>query len=72
MRVLGERRAPGVAGEVVESPAQLREALARARAHTVDGKPYLLDVQVARRGVGWAEKPWVPPIRLAAIRRKRV
>ena len=62
----------GVAGEVVESPAQLREALARARAHTVEGKPYLLDVQVARRGVGWADKPWVPPIRLAAIRQKRV
>jgi benzoylformate decarboxylase len=62
----------GVAGEVVESPAQLREALARARVRTVDGKPYLLDVQVARRGVGWAEKPWVPPIRLAGIRQKRV
>jgi thiamine pyrophosphate-dependent acetolactate synthase large subunit-like protein len=62
----------GVAGEVVESPAQLREALARARAHTVDGRPYLLDVQVVRRGVGWAEKPWVPPIRLASIRQKRV
>ncbi len=62
----------GVAGELVENPAQLREALARARAHTVDGKPYLLDVQVVRRGVGWAEKPWVPPIRLAAIRQKRV
>src|SRR5262250_498872 len=62
----------GVAGEVVQNPAQLREALARARTHSVDGKPYLLDVQVARRGVGWAEKPWVPPIRLAGIRQKRV
>src|SRR3984893_17051811 len=48
----------GVASELVESPGQLREALARARAHTVEGKPYLLDVQVARRGVGWADKPW--------------
>jgi thiamine pyrophosphate-dependent acetolactate synthase large subunit-like protein len=62
----------GVAGEVVESPAALRGALARARAHTVEGKPYLLDVQVARRGVGWAEKPWVPPIRVAGLRQKRV
>jgi benzoylformate decarboxylase len=61
----------GVAGEVVESPAQLREALARARTQTADGRPYLLDVQVARRGVGWAEKPWVPPIRLASIRSRR-
>jgi thiamine pyrophosphate-dependent acetolactate synthase large subunit-like protein len=61
----------GVAGEVVENPAQLREALARARTHSAEGRPYLLDVQVARRGVGWADKPWVPPIRLAGIRPKR-
>jgi acetolactate synthase-1/2/3 large subunit len=61
----------GVGGEVVENPAQLREALARAKAHTAEGKPYLLDVQVARRGVGWAEKPWVPQIRLAGMRPKR-
>src|SRR4029453_17931198 len=30
----------GVDGEVVESPGQLREALVRARKHTVEGKPY--------------------------------
>jgi hypothetical protein len=29
-------------------------------------------VQVARRGVGWTDKPWVPPIRIADIRQKRV
>ena len=46
----------GVDGEIVQNPAQLREALARARKHTVDGKPYLLDVQVARKGVGWARE----------------
>jgi acetolactate synthase I/II/III large subunit len=62
----------GVAGEVVTSPAQLREALKRARTHTVEGKPYLLDVQVARKGVGWAEKPWIPPIQIAALREKKV
>ena len=39
----------GVDGEVVEIPAQLREALSRARQHTVERKPYLLDVQVARK-----------------------
>jgi hypothetical protein len=50
----------------------LREALARARQHTVEGKPYLLDVQVARRGVGWAEKPWVPRIQVAGLRQKKV
>jgi benzoylformate decarboxylase len=62
----------GVDGEVVHNPAQLREALARARRHTVEGKPYLLDVQLARKGVGWAEKPWVPPVRVAEMRTKKV
>jgi thiamine pyrophosphate-dependent acetolactate synthase large subunit-like protein len=62
----------GVAGEIVQSPSQLREALVRARQHTVEGKPYLLDVQVARRGVHWADKPWVPPIQVAGLRTKKV
>src|SRR5215468_3141127 len=62
----------GVDAEVVQSPAQLREALVRARRHTVEGKPYLLDVQVARKGVAWAEKPWVPPIQVAEMRTKKV
>jgi benzoylformate decarboxylase len=62
----------GVDGEVVQNPAQLREALARARKHTVEGKPYLLDVQVARKGVGWAQSPWVPPIRVAETRTRKV
>jgi benzoylformate decarboxylase len=65
-------RGLGVAGEVVESPMALREALARARAHTVEGRPYLIDAQVARRGVGWSDQPWVPPIRVASTRVKRV
>jgi len=62
----------GVDGEVVQNPTQLREALARARKHTVEGKPYLLDVQVARKGVGWADKPWTPPLRIAEMRQKKV
>ncbi len=62
----------GVDGEVVESPGQLREALARARKHTVEGKPYLIDAQVARKGVAWADKPWIPPIQIAALRQKKV
>src|SRR5881392_2905735 len=62
----------GVEGEVVDSPAGLKDALGRARRHTVEGKPYLLDVQVARKGVGWAEKPWVPPIQVAEMRTKKV
>jgi benzoylformate decarboxylase len=62
----------GVDGEVVHNPTQLREALARARKHTVEGKPYLLDVQVARKGVAWAQNPWVPPIRVAETRTRKV
>ncbi len=50
----------GVEGEVVESPAQLKAALARARKATLEGKPYLIDAQIARVGVAWADKPWFP------------
>ena len=50
----------GVRAEVVKNPLELRLALARAKAATLDGKPYLLDVQVARRGVGWTDEPWIP------------
>jgi benzoylformate decarboxylase len=52
----------GVDGERVETPVQLRAALARARRATSDGRPYLVDVEVARTGVGWAEDPWVPRV----------
>ena len=62
----------GVDGEVVESPGQLREALTRARRATQDGKPYLIDAQVRRTGVGWAEKPWTPPVRIAQERTRKV
>jgi thiamine pyrophosphate-dependent acetolactate synthase large subunit-like protein len=52
----------GVDGEQVESPAQLQEALKRGRRANDNGKPYLIDAQVARSGVGWAEEPWVPQL----------
>ncbi len=62
----------GVNSEVVHSPAELQAALARARTHTVEGRPYLIDVQVARKGVAWADKPWIPPIQVAALRERKV
>ena len=55
----------GVQGEVVESPAQLKDAFARAKRATQDGKPYLIDAQVARTGVAWADHPWTPSMQLA-------
>jgi thiamine pyrophosphate-dependent acetolactate synthase large subunit-like protein len=62
----------GVDGEIAESPEQLRAALARARKATVEGRPYLIDAQVARVGVAWAEKPWIPPISVARERERKV
>ena len=62
----------GVEGEFAETPAQLQAALGRARKATVEGRPYLIDAQVARMGVAWAEKPWTPPIRIAQERTRKV
>jgi thiamine pyrophosphate-dependent acetolactate synthase large subunit-like protein len=62
----------GVDGEIAESPGELRAALARARKATVEGRPYLIDAQVARVGVAWAEKPWIPPISIAQERARKV
>jgi thiamine pyrophosphate-dependent acetolactate synthase large subunit-like protein len=62
----------GVEGEVVESPEKLKDALARARRFTQEGKPYLIDAQVRRTGVAWAETPWTPPIRMAQERSRKV
>ena len=55
----------GVEAEVAHSPGELRAALERARSSARDGKPYLIDAQVARVGVAWADPPWTPPRRLA-------
>src|SRR3954465_3342708 len=62
----------GVEAEVAHNPAELRAALARAKRATVEGKPYLIDAQVARVGVAWADKPWTPPIRIAQERTRKV
>jgi len=52
----------GVDGERAKNFVELRTALARARRAAADGKPYLIDVEVARHGPGWAEDPWVPTL----------
>jgi thiamine pyrophosphate-dependent acetolactate synthase large subunit-like protein len=62
----------GVEGEVAHNPTELRAALARARKASVEGRPYLIDAQVARTGVAWADKPWTPPIRIAQERTRKV
>lgn len=62
----------GVDGEVVESPDQLKKALVRARRSTQEGRPYLIDAQVARPSTVWADKPWIPPISGAKMRTRKV
>jgi thiamine pyrophosphate-dependent acetolactate synthase large subunit-like protein len=62
----------GVRGEVVHNPLQLKAALARAKASTFEGRPYLIDVQTARRGIGWTDTPWIPPIKGSTMRTKKV
>jgi thiamine pyrophosphate-dependent acetolactate synthase large subunit-like protein len=52
----------GVEGERVKTPADLKAALGRARRHAMDGKPYLIDAEIARHGPGWSNDPWVPTI----------
>jgi len=61
----------GVEAEVARSPEELKAALGRARKATVEGKPYLIDAQVARVGVAWAENPWTPPIKVASERPRK-
>jgi benzoylformate decarboxylase len=62
----------GVKGEVVSNAQDLKAALARAKKSTVEGKPYLIDVQVARRGVGWNDAPWIPAIKGTEMRTRKV
>jgi thiamine pyrophosphate-dependent acetolactate synthase large subunit-like protein len=62
----------GVKGEQVSSPGELQAALARAKAMAAEGKPYLIDAQIARRGVGWVDKPWVPTIQVADLGQKKI
>ena len=57
-------KAFGVEGQAVHSPAQLQQALVKARRVNAEGKPYLIDAQVARIGRGWVDKPWTPSVDL--------
>ena len=61
----------GVAAEKVENPAQIKDALARARKANMDGKPYLLDVNIQRDGVGMASA-WHPAYSIASKRTRKV
>lgn len=61
----------GVEAEVVKDPDAISGALARAKAATVEGRPYLLDVHIKREGLG-AVSNWYPPYSVADLRSRKV
>ncbi|MGH9966336.1 MAG: thiamine pyrophosphate-binding protein [Pyrinomonadaceae bacterium] len=61
----------GIRGERVENPAQLKPALQRAITTTREGRPYLIDVLVARTGLA-ADSTWYPRYSVAAARVRKV
>src|SRR5579862_9100023 len=61
----------GVEGETVKEPAALAGAFTRAKAATVEGRPYLLDIHIKREGIG-AVSQWYPPYSLADQRTRKV
>jgi benzoylformate decarboxylase len=61
----------GIRGERVATPAQLKPAIERAVAETRGGRPYLLDVLVARTGLA-ADSTWYPRYSVAAARARKV
>lgn len=60
----------GVEGEVVKEPASLRQALDRSQRANADGRPYLLDMQIERGGIG-APSTWHPGYSISAQRGQR-
>jgi thiamine pyrophosphate-dependent acetolactate synthase large subunit-like protein len=61
----------GIRGERVGHPAELKPALQRAIAATREGRPYLLDVLIARTGLA-ADSSWYPRYSVAASRTRKV
>lgn len=61
----------GIRGERVATPDQLKPAMQRAIAATREGRPYMLDVLVARTGLA-ANSTWHPAFSVAATRKRKV
>ena len=61
----------GIRGERVTHPSELKPALQRAIKATREGRPYLLDVLVARTGLA-ADSTWYPHYSVAAARTRKV
>jgi thiamine pyrophosphate-dependent acetolactate synthase large subunit-like protein len=61
----------GVEGEIVAEPAQISQALGRAKQARIEGRPYLLDIHIQRDGIGVASQ-WYPPYSIADRRTRKV
>ncbi|HEY3056367.1 MAG TPA: thiamine pyrophosphate-binding protein [Thermoanaerobaculia bacterium] len=61
----------GIRAERVNDPSELAPAIKRAIAVTREGRPYLLDVRVARTGYA-ADSTWYPHYSVAASRTRKV
>ncbi len=61
----------GVDGETVADPESIKSALARAKRATADGRPYLIDMHMERRG-SLANSTWYPDYSVASLRTRAV
>jgi benzoylformate decarboxylase len=61
----------GVEGEIIDDAAAIKAAVQRAQQATRDGRPYLLDVHIARTG-SLANSTWHPEYRIASLRKREV
>ncbi len=61
----------GVEGEKVKDTGSVKAALQRAKKANIEGRPYLLDIEVQRDGVGAASE-YHPPFSIAELRTRKV
>ena len=60
-----------VPGEIVNKASKIKDALKRAKKENENGRPYLLDVHVERRGIG-SLSTWHPKYSIEALRQRKV
>ncbi len=61
----------GVDAEIVKDPRKIQEAVSRAKKANAEGRPYLLDFNLARNGIG-AASAWHPAYSVASKRKRMV
>ncbi|NND54540.1 MAG: thiamine pyrophosphate-binding protein [Gammaproteobacteria bacterium] len=61
----------GVAGSKLEKPGDIKKVIKRAVDATREGRPFMIDASIARRGPG-AESTWHPEISIARNRTRKI